>query len=128
LLAFNILHDQMSSGDRHISTLEFPNLGYVRKDPELSFRRVESVTKADVEMGSSTRKAIIVTLAKSDTTELEDFTRQHLGQRVVILFAGTPIDAPRITEPLVGGKFSLTCTNDTQRDDLLQRLQAISAP
>lgn len=104
-------------------------VGYIRQNPDLSIRKLESVGKGNEFIGGSgvDRQVTVITvgLLSGDARVFQNLTERHLGERLLIILRQSPVAAPYVTVPISGGKFSIPCGSEQDCDSLVRRLQKL---
>lgn len=117
-LAHYVVYSQPQQGMIQYSTFQFPELGYVRTEPDLlvtnfadvTLNKTRIVTKDQPRqpMQAKVQNAISIQLTEEDAAKLQALTKETTGQRVLIVIDGRPVTAPVIMAPIESGEVTIS--------------------
>ena len=109
-LDFHIVHNEPLKAGRLVDTKEFPKLGYIATNPNLSIKHLKAASKAKA-------TTALLTLHERDAKALAALTARCVGR---------PLMAPMVREPIRAGQLAISIRDEKQMKQLLPVLRKLA--
>ena len=118
-LDFHIVHNEPLKAGRLVDTKEFPKLGYIATNPNLSIKHLKAASKAKA-------TTALLTLHERDAKALAALTARCVGRRLLLTLNGRPLMAPTVREPIRAGQLAISIRDEKQMKQLLPVLRKLA--
>jgi hypothetical protein len=116
-LKFFIVSSNQIAGGRFIDTDQFPKLGFIPPAPELVISTLKEVWLQEQRPNAGARNPnqnfweFNFSLTEPDAARFASFTASNIDNKFLMMVGDDPVFSATIVEPISGGNFRLTTTN-----------------
>jgi preprotein translocase subunit SecD len=111
----------------------FPNLGYIPDKPDLIISKLEGVSFAPLqipgvkpgESKAEDRMTLVIQLTKTDADSLNELTKKHISDRLLILLNDEPLIAPEIRTPSTGQSIYIHAARGMNASEIKSKLESL---
>ena len=128
ILSLSILSNEQGTDGKHIDTLRFPNLGYIKPSLSLSITKLKEVEMRERIFSNTNGKNqkvwdFGIVLMPEDKSRFMSLTETNVLKTLVIIIDEEPISASMIMSPFVKGSFEISCYERTIMEEVKKKLE-----